>query len=367
MAASRSIVNAHAERGGDPAVAARRAAEELRAPDVELGRSASPLPSRADSGRCLQNTKPQPRSPARARRAGRSSRSRSCSCSPARAPTATTATAASKTTERTSTERTTTRKPPPPQGGHLHGQDGRHPRRDRGEDRARRRGSSRRSIRSSIRRRSCPVRRSSCGSDREARGAAALLAALVLRRARRRRRRRRSSIGAAAAILVDGARRLGDPRQGPARAPLDRQHHQADDRAARRGAGGARRRVHRAATTTPSPVESKINLREGERMRVDDLLEGLLLESANDAAVTLAEGVSGSREALRGRDERARTRARPRRHELRQPDRARRPAELLDGRRPRGARPAAAAPTRSSPGSWTGPRPCSSPAPAAGW
>ena len=53
------------------------------------------------------------------------------------------------------------------------------------------------------------------------------------------------------------------------------------------------------------PVESKINLREGERMRVDDLLEALLLESANDAAVTIAEGVSGTRKrfvaAMNGR------------------------------------------------------------------
>ena len=46
------------------------------------------------------------------------------------------------------------------------------------------------------------------------------------------------------------------------------------------------------------PQESKINLREGERMRVRDLLEALLLESANDAAVTIAEGVSGSRAAF---------------------------------------------------------------------
>jgi D-alanyl-D-alanine carboxypeptidase (penicillin-binding protein 5/6) len=46
------------------------------------------------------------------------------------------------------------------------------------------------------------------------------------------------------------------------------------------------------------PVESRINLRPGERMTVHDLLEALLLESANDAAVTLAEGVSGSREAF---------------------------------------------------------------------
>jgi serine-type D-Ala-D-Ala carboxypeptidase (penicillin-binding protein 5/6) len=46
------------------------------------------------------------------------------------------------------------------------------------------------------------------------------------------------------------------------------------------------------------PVESRINLRAGERMRVSDLLDGLLLESANDAAVTLADGISGSRAAF---------------------------------------------------------------------
>jgi serine-type D-Ala-D-Ala carboxypeptidase (penicillin-binding protein 5/6) len=44
------------------------------------------------------------------------------------------------------------------------------------------------------------------------------------------------------------------------------------------------------------PQESKINLAAGERMKVADLLEALLLESANDAAVTIAEGVSVSRE-----------------------------------------------------------------------
>jgi serine-type D-Ala-D-Ala carboxypeptidase (penicillin-binding protein 5/6) len=47
-----------------------------------------------------------------------------------------------------------------------------------------------------------------------------------------------------------------------------------------------------------SPVESRINLRAGERMTVEDLLEALLLESANDAAVALAHGVSGSRAAF---------------------------------------------------------------------
>ena len=56
--------------------------------------------------------------------------------------------------------------------------------------------------------------------------------------------------------------------------------------------------VYRAPAYDALPVESKIDLRAGERMRVDDLLEALLLESANDAAVTLAEGVSGARQAF---------------------------------------------------------------------
>jgi D-alanyl-D-alanine carboxypeptidase (penicillin-binding protein 5/6) len=56
--------------------------------------------------------------------------------------------------------------------------------------------------------------------------------------------------------------------------------------------------VFAAADYRPAAVESKIDLRPGERMLVGDLLEGLMLESANDAAVTLAEGISGSREAF---------------------------------------------------------------------
>ena len=55
------------------------------------------------------------------------------------------------------------------------------------------------------------------------------------------------------------------------------------------------------------PVESQINLAPGERMTVADLLRALLLESANDAAVTLAEAVSGSRPAfVRAMNRRAR-------------------------------------------------------------
>jgi len=56
--------------------------------------------------------------------------------------------------------------------------------------------------------------------------------------------------------------------------------------------------VFAAPAYNAAPAESRINLRPGERMTVHDLLEALLLESANDAAVTLAEGVSGSRDAF---------------------------------------------------------------------
>jgi D-alanyl-D-alanine carboxypeptidase (penicillin-binding protein 5/6) len=53
-----------------------------------------------------------------------------------------------------------------------------------------------------------------------------------------------------------------------------------------------------ASDYVASPIESKISLRPGERMSVADLLRGLMLESANDAAVTLAEHISGSRAAF---------------------------------------------------------------------
>jgi len=51
-----------------------------------------------------------------------------------------------------------------------------------------------------------------------------------------------------------------------------------------------------AAAYAALPVESTLGLEPGEQMSVEDLLAALLLESANDAAVTLAEGISGSRE-----------------------------------------------------------------------
>ena len=63
-----------------------------------------------------------------------------------------------------------------------------------------------------------------------------------------------------------------------------------------------------ASNYRPSPIESQIGLQPGERMKVSDLMRGLLLESGNDAAVTLAEGVSGSRKAfVREMNQRARS------------------------------------------------------------
>ena len=47
-----------------------------------------------------------------------------------------------------------------------------------------------------------------------------------------------------------------------------------------------------------APAESILGLRAGERMTLADLLEALLLPSANDAAETIADGISGSREAF---------------------------------------------------------------------
>ncbi len=57
------------------------------------------------------------------------------------------------------------------------------------------------------------------------------------------------------------------------------------------------RRV-RAVGYVPGPAESRIDLRAGERMSVADLLRALLLESANDAASTLAVRASGSVDAF---------------------------------------------------------------------
>jgi len=49
---------------------------------------------------------------------------------------------------------------------------------------------------------------------------------------------------------------------------------------------------------SPAPAESVAGLVEGERLTVRDLLTALLVASANDAAVTLADGAAGSQRAF---------------------------------------------------------------------
>jgi serine-type D-Ala-D-Ala carboxypeptidase (penicillin-binding protein 5/6) len=60
-------------------------------------------------------------------------------------------------------------------------------------------------------------------------------------------------------------------------------------------------KLSRVMTTVPyrgAPAESVVGLRAGERMTVADLLRGLLLASANDAAATLGARVGGSQRAF---------------------------------------------------------------------
>ena len=67
---------------------------------------------------------------------------------------------------------------------------------------------------------------------------------------------------------------------------------------------------YRAVRYRALPAESKINLQPGEQMTVADLLRGLLIESANDAAATLAARVGGSEAAFVRSMNRARAEAR---------------------------------------------------------
>jgi len=50
----------------------------------------------------------------------------------------------------------------------------------------------------------------------------------------------------------------------------------------------------RVSSEAQSRPPSKIGLRSGQRMKLDDLLHAILLKSANDAAVVIAEGLGGS-------------------------------------------------------------------------
>src|SRR3954454_22863170 len=61
---------------------------------------------------------------------------------------------------------------------------------------------------------------------------------------------------------------------------------------------GKPRDTFKATSYRTSPIESPIGVQPGEKMKVSDLMRGLLLESGNDAAMTLAQGVSGSTKAF---------------------------------------------------------------------
>jgi serine-type D-Ala-D-Ala carboxypeptidase (penicillin-binding protein 5/6) len=56
--------------------------------------------------------------------------------------------------------------------------------------------------------------------------------------------------------------------------------------------------VVRVSAYAASMAPSKIYLKPGDMMRADDLLQAVLLKSANDASVALAEKISGSEEAF---------------------------------------------------------------------
>jgi D-alanyl-D-alanine carboxypeptidase (penicillin-binding protein 5/6) len=56
--------------------------------------------------------------------------------------------------------------------------------------------------------------------------------------------------------------------------------------------------VLRAVPYAAGAAESTLGLQPGERMTVHDLMRALLLPSANDAAATLARGISGSQDAF---------------------------------------------------------------------
>ena len=106
-------------------------------------------------------------------------------------------------------------------------------------------------------------------------------------------------VSARAAILVDARDGHVLYRRAPAQERADRVRDEADDGARRARRAAARPRRCAPCPTTPAPAESRIDLRAGERMAVADLLRALLLESANDAAETLARargrvGATGS-------------------------------------------------------------------------
>ena len=172
------------------------------------------------------------------------------------------------------------------------------------------------------------ARRSSCGdaARAEARAAAAALA-LALAPAARAAAAAPPPISAPAAIVVEAA----PARSLYARAAEKRRAIASTTKLMTALLTMERAKlvdIVRAVDYRRAPIESKLSLQPGERMIGRRPAARLLLESANDAAVTLAEHVSGSR-GVRAADEPRARELGLRGHPLRQPDRARRAGQLL--------------------------------------
>ena len=166
---------------------------------------------------------------------------------------------------------------------------------------------------------------------RRSRRASAQLAAMALCR---RGRPVRTGARRAAWALIDA--RTGEVLTSHAglAAPPDRQHDQADDRlggSARAAAGEDRAG---ALPTTPTRRIAARASSRGSGSASATCSTGMVLVSGNDAAYDLALAAAGSERTLRAPDEPQGGGARPHRHPLRQPDRARSARQLLQRSRP---------------------------------
>ena len=94
----------------------------------------------------------------------------------------------------------------------------------------------------------------------------------------------------------------------------------------------------RAASVPPS----KIGVKPGQEVTLDNALKIMLVKSANDMAVVIAEGVGGTVEDFADLMNREAAPARHAREPLRQPERPLRRRPAILGPRPRDPRPGAA-------------------------
>ena len=79
---------------------------------------------------------------------------------------------------------------------------------------------------------------------------------------------------------------------------------------------------------------SQMFVEVGERVKVEDLIRGIIIQSGNDACVTMAEAIAGSEEEFARADDREGHGDRPDRQHLRQLDRPRRARAPDDRARP---------------------------------